>query len=164
MKKCKSKQAQKKMKTKKGFYWHVYHDKLIDWCYDYQERVNYIKIEKPKNEIKTRLRLFKKVKAKLPKELVEAGKKYIEAGKKCIEAGKKYGEAGKKYCEAEKEYDEAWKKYGEAWKKYVEAWKKSIEAEKEYDEAIVKLQLEKLHEKECGCSEWNGEELVFDEE
>ena len=136
MKKCKSKQAQKKMKTKKGFYWHVYHDKLIDWCYDYQERVNYIKIEKPKNEIKTRLRLFKKVKAKLPKELVEAGKKYIEAGKKCIEAGKKYGEAGKKYCEAEKEYDEA----------------------------IVKLQLEKLHEKECGCSEWNGEELVFDEE
>ena len=56
-----------------GMYWHCHHDKLYEWVYDYQERVDYIKAEKPKNEIKTRLRLFKKIKGKLPKELNEAG-------------------------------------------------------------------------------------------
>ena len=116
---------------KKGFYWHVHHDKLIEWCYDYKERADYIKEDKPKNEIKTRLRLFKKVKGKLPKEFVEAVNKCVEAVNKC---------------------DEAWKKYDEAWKKYDEAWKK------------YKLQLEKLHKKECGCREWNGEELCLMQE
>ena len=93
------------MKTRKGFYWHVHHDKLIEWCYDYQERVDYIKSEKPTNEIETRLRLFKPVKniKGLPKEYVEAWKKYDEAWKKYVEARKKCDEARKK-C------DEAWKK------------------------------------------------------
>ena len=70
-------------------YWHCHHDKLCEWVYDYQERVDYIKAEKPKNEIKTRLRLFKKIKGKLPKELNEAWKKWSEAWDKWNEAGKK---------------------------------------------------------------------------
>ena len=62
----------------KGFYWHVHHDKLIEWCYNYQERVEAIK-EKPKNEIETRLRLLKPVKnfKVLPKKWVEAYKKFM---------------------------------------------------------------------------------------
>jgi len=137
---------------KKGFYWHVHHDKLIEWCYDYKERADYIKEDKPKNEIKTRLRLFKKVKGKLPKEFVEAGKKCDEAWKKYDEAVNKCVEAVNKCVEAVNKCDEAWKKYDEAWKKYDEAWKK------------YKLQLEKLHKKECGCREWNGEELCLMQE
>jgi len=58
------------MKTKKltGIYWHCHHDIICEYVYDYQERVDYIKKEKPKNEIKTRLKLFKPVKVKLPKK------------------------------------------------------------------------------------------------
>ena len=112
-----------KVKTKKsGMYWHCHHDILCEHVWDYDERVEAIK-RKPKNEIKTRLRLFKKVE-NTPKELCEASEKYNEARKK---------------------YNEAWKKYDEAWKKY-------------------KLQLEKLHKKECGCREWNGEELCLMQE
>ena len=83
---------------KKGFYWHVYHDNLLEWCYGYQERVDYIKEKKPKNEIETRLRLFKPVKdvEAIPKEYREAYKKREEAWKKWKEAEKKLEEAEKK--------------------------------------------------------------------
>jgi len=78
-----------------GMYWHCHHDRLCEYVWDYQERVDYIKTEKPKNEIETRLRLFKKVKGKLPKEFdKEARKKCVEG----VEAGKKLDEAGKKYA------------------------------------------------------------------
>ena len=132
------------METKKqtGFYWHCHHDLLLEYVYDYQERVDYIKKEKPVNERKTRLKLFKKVKSKLPKDIVEAGKKYDEAWKK---------------------YDEALKKYNEAWEKYYEVSKKYYEVREKCDELIKKHKdfLEKLHKKECGCKEWNGKEIVF---
>lgn len=97
-----------------GMFWHCHHDTLCEWVHDYQERVDYIKKEKPENEIKTRLKLFKKVKGKLPKEFIEAGEKYAEAREKYVEAGEKH-----------------------------------------------KHQIEELHKKECGCSEWNGKEIVF---
>ena len=130
------------MKTKsQGFYWHLHHDKLIEWCYDYQERVDAIN-QKPKNEIETRLRLFKPVKGKLPKKLNEAEKKWVEAEKKWVEARKKWVEARKKRYEA--------------WNKWVEAREKLGEASKKY---LPELEL--LHKKECGCKEWNGKELVF---
>src|SRR3990167_11005368 len=109
------------MNKQKGFYWHVHHDKLIEWCYDYQGRVDYINKSKPKHEIETRLRLFKPVKGKLPKEFHEAGKKYEEAGKKFDEARKKYEEACKKFEEAGKKYGEASKKCDEVGKKCDEA-------------------------------------------
>ena len=137
-------------KTKKsGFYWHCHHDRLCEYVWDYDERVRAIKT-KPKNEIKTRLRLFKKVKGKLPKKLVEAGKKYDEGREN-------YEDAWKKYDEGRENYEEAWKKYDEAREKYYEAEEKYDEAGKKY-----KPQLEKLHKKECGCKEWDGKEIVFE--
>ena len=104
------------MKTKKltGIYWHCHHDIICEYVYDYQERVDYIKKEKPKNEIKTRLRLFKPVKVKLPKEFVQARENYFQARDKYVQAEEKYVP-----------------------------------------------QLEELHKKDCGCSEWNGKEIVF---
>lgn len=132
------------MKKQKGFYWHVHHDTLCEWCYNYQERVDYIKKNKPKHEVKTRLRLFNPVKnvKLIPKE-------FAEAEIKRDEALDKFAEAEIKYPEAVKKYEEACMKYEEAVKKYEEAWKKCAP------------QLEKLHKKECGCSEWNGEEIVI---
>ena len=133
------------MKVKQGFYWHVHHDMLLEYCYDYEERAEYIKSYKPKDEIETRLRLFKHVKGKLPEDLIDAGRKWGEAWRKWDEAGRKYDEAERKYDEAKRKYDEAERKYDEILKKH-------------------KPFLEKLHKKECGCKEWNGEELVFKEE
>ena len=134
-----------------GMYFHCHHNVLCGWVYDYQKRVDYIKNYKPKNEIKTRLRLFKKVKGKLPEEFVEAEKKFVEAEKKYDEAWKKYDEARGKYVKAREKYDEARKKF-------IEAEKNLVEARKKYAPEI-----EKLHKKECGCKEWNSnkQELEF---
>ena len=111
------------MKVKQGFYWHVHHDMLLEYCYDYEERVNYIKNYKLQGEIETRLRLFKPVKGKLPKDL--------------IKIGQKLGEAERKLDEAVRKLDEILEKH--------------------------KPFLEKLHKKECGCKEWNGKRIVFEE-
>jgi len=132
-----------------GMYWHCHHDVLCEYVWDYQERVDYIKTEKPKNEIKTRLRLFKKVKGKLPKEFDKAREKYDETWKKC-------DEAWEKHVEARKKYDKAWVNYDEVRKMFVEVRKMFVEARKKYAP-----QLELLHKKECGCKEWNGKEIVF---
>src|SRR3990167_2813223 len=97
------------MNKQEGFCWHVHHNKLLEWCYDYKERVDVIKRDKPTNEIKTRLKLFtpiKDIKA-FPKEWAETYKKWDEADKKLNEAYKKWDEAYKKLNEAYKKWDEA---------------------------------------------------------
>ena len=167
------------MKTKQGFYWHVHHDKLVEYCYNYKERAEYIKKNKPKHEIKTRLRLFKPVKGKLPKEIIEAGRNYDGVCRKWVEAGRKYAgawqkcdevwqkcdevEALRKYIEAWRKYIEAVRKLNEARRKCAEAGRKYIEVWRKCDEVLKKHKpfIEKLHKKECGCKEWNGERIVF---
>jgi len=45
------------------YYWHIHHDKLVETLTEpIENRINYIKSDKPKHEIKTRLRLLKPVK------------------------------------------------------------------------------------------------------
>ena len=75
---------------KKGLAIHCHHAILLEYCYDYQERVDYIKSDKPKNEQKTRLKLFKL----LPKEAEkDIPKYYLEAYRKRVEAYLKWEEA-----------------------------------------------------------------------
>ena len=138
-------------------FWHCHHDVLCEYVHDYQERVDCIKKEKPEDEVETRLKLFKKVKGKLPKEFVEIAKKRDETREKYHKAWEKYHKAWEKYNEAEKKYYEAWEKYYEAEKKYFEVMQKYLKAMQKY-----RPQIEKLHKKECGCSEWDGEEIVFE--
>ena len=61
-----------------GACWHIYHDCLLDWCYDVRGRREYIKKYKPASEQPLRLRLMKRVKGELPPELVEALNAYVE--------------------------------------------------------------------------------------
>src|SRR3990167_9554360 len=118
-----------KAKIISGMAVHVHHDKLFEYCYNYQERVDYIKNNKPKNEIKIRLKRFvmlsKEQAAILPAQFVKTCQKYDEAWQKC---------------------DEAMQKYYEARQKYDETWKK------------CQPQLEEIHKKIGGCKEWNGKE------
>lgn len=52
-----------------GWYKHVHHDKLLDWCFGYTERVDHIKREKPPAEHDLRLRLMKPWVGEIPKRL-----------------------------------------------------------------------------------------------
>ena len=118
------------------FYWHVHHLILLEPCYDYEGRVGFIKRNKPVEEQELRLRLLKKVKGKLPAELIEAGQKYNEAWQKYYEARQKYYEARQEYEEAE----EAWLKYDEVLEKYA-------------------TEINALHEKECPDCPWDGKTI-----
>ena len=80
-----------------GMFWHCHHGRLCEYVWDYQGRVDYIKKYKPTNEIKTRLKLFKKIKGKLPGEFRKVDKKREEADEKLEEAYEKRKEAYAKH-------------------------------------------------------------------
>ena len=127
---------------KKGFAIHCHHDVLVEYCYDYDERVNFIKTQKPEREQETRLRLFKI----LPEEALK------DVPLECQEAYQKCQEADQKYREAYQKYQEADQKYREAYQKCQEAYQKRPQEDKDA-----------FHEKWCGCKEWNGKEIIFKE-
>jgi len=158
------------MKLKQGLALHVHHDVLVEYCFNYDERVKYIKSDKPKEEQAIRLKVFKI----LPKEAEkDSPKGYFEASQKCQEAYQKWQEAYKKCREAYQEWEEAYQKWDEASQKCQEAYQKRKEASQKYQEAYKKWQeayqkwtvksKDAFHKKYCvkDCP-WNGKELVFE--
>jgi len=139
--------------TKHGFFWHVHHDVLLEYCYDYDERVRYIQRWKPWLEVKERLRLFQPVKGKLPAEVIRTGKACGKAGKaydKAWEVCAKAGACGKAYDgSCGKTYDNARKDYKRVMITYCDALNTHRPA------------IEKLHDKECQNCLWDGKKLVF---
>ncbi len=124
-------------KTKEGFYWHVHHDFLVEWCYNYDERVEFISTFKRRSERATRLRLMQPVKGEVPEEVIKVAPVYAKA----YEA----------YADAEEPMAcrQAW----HIWDKLGRVYDEALAAH-----AVV---LEALHTQECGCSEWNGKRLMF---
>jgi len=53
-------------------YWHIHHDKLLEFSGNIDKRIEYIKYGKPTEEIELRLRLLKPVKGKLPDAVIKA--------------------------------------------------------------------------------------------
>ncbi len=72
------------------FYWHIHHDVLVEPLIEpIENRIRFIKENKPKCEIALRLKLLKPVKGKLPVEVVKALEAYVkalEAYNKALEA------------------------------------------------------------------------------
>ena len=68
----------KRFKNRPGLFWHVHHDMLYEWCYDPQERIDFIKARKPRHERKARLKAMRRVKG-APRKLVIAAKKKYKA-------------------------------------------------------------------------------------
>ena len=131
--------------NKVTFAWHIHHDVLVEELTEpIENRIEYIKKFKPKNEVKLRLKLLKVVKGELPKEFVEAWQKYYEAWQK--------------YYETWQKYYETWQKHVEARQKYYEAWQKYVKVYKKYESQILAL-----HEKECPNCSWNGK-TIFSKE
>ena len=87
-----------------GFAFHVHHDQLMEFCFDYAERIEYIKNHKPQGEQKLRLRLFRLIPPRrLPQALIGAWEVYDkarEARNKAREACDKAWEARDKAREA----------------------------------------------------------------
>jgi len=138
----------KKAKIKKGFAFHVHHKELMEWCYDFDGRAQIIKKNKPKNEVKPRLKWMRFVKGKLPNAVIETGTALDRA---------------------KVAYDKTWAIYNKtrACDKAVLALDKArttyYEVETACYDAIYnnKSAIEKLHAKECPDCTWNGNELIF---
>ena len=133
------------MQQQSGLFWHVHHGDgvLVEWCYDYDRRAQYIGALKPPDEQKLRFRLFQPVQGQLPQEVVEAGKVYAEARKaKALEIVETF--------------------IGLLRARYV-GWKALNEARKAYLEVLAnhKDEIEALHSQECfdDCP-WNGETIL----
>ena len=117
------------------FYWHVHHNKLLEFMEIAQERIDYIKKNKPSKEIAIRIKLMTPVRGKLPKKLVAARVKLDAA------QAKRDAVWGKKVA-AQRKVDAAWAKLDAVWG----------------DPDVVEY-IKKLHEQECPNCSWDGETI-----
>ena len=139
----------KQIKKLEGSSIHCHHDKLVEYCYNYKARVEYIKSDKPRQEQKIRLKLFKLLP---PEALKDIPKKYQETDAKRREACAKWREADDKWQETDARWQEAYAKRREACAKWREADKEWSQKDKD-----------DFHKKWCGCSYWKNNQLVFEE-
>src|SRR3990167_3482925 len=81
--------------------WHVHHDRLLEPLTEpIGNRIAYIKANKSKHEVETRLRLLKPVKGRLPWEVGKAWEAYGKAWEAYGKAGEAYGKAWEAYGKA----------------------------------------------------------------
>ena len=168
----------------KGMAFHCHHDVLFEYVYDYDERLEYIRTQKPPEERELRERLFQMIPDdRVPPRLLKAAEAYMEAWKAYIRAAEDYDEAWKAYDEAREAYgkakkaydkareacDKAWKDYDEAWKAYDEAREAYGKARKAYDEAREayekaredsRLEMAALHAELCPNCPWDGQTIL----
>jgi hypothetical protein len=137
------------------FYWHIHHDILVELLTEpLENRVKYIKENKPKNEVGLRLKLLKPVKGKLPNEVIKTTKACDKAWKAYNKAWKACVKTGKACVKTTKACDKAWKAYNKAEKAYNKAWEAYQKVLKDNMPAI-----EKLHKSECKNCPWNGKSI-----
>ncbi len=118
--------------TTNGMAFHVHHSRLVEYCFDYDERVEYIKTNKPANEQALRLRLFKMI----PKD------RGPQTGlKRFMKAREAFDRAREAYIKAHSAFDKAYAAFGtarEACIKAREACNKAGEAFDRAREAYIK--------------------------
>ena len=119
--------------------WHIHHDQLIELLTEpLQNRIDYIKANKPEAEIPIRLKWLTPVQhpEKVPEEFVKAREAYDKAWEA-------YDKARGAYVKAREAYDKAQEAYVKAWEDY-------------------KPQIEALHREEHPGCPWNGRTLFGD--
>ena len=89
---------------KSGVAFHEYHDHLISFCTNYDERVKYIKKHKSAHEQTLRLRLFKLIpEDRVPGKDSPALQAFYKTGQVYYKAWQAYNKAGKTYDTAYRE-------------------------------------------------------------
>ena len=140
---------------KSGLAFHCHHDRLYEFVYDYDERVNYIKQNKPADEIELRLRLFKPI----LEQLIPGrnSKEYAAYGKTWAAYGKKWAA----YDKARAACVRKWAAYGKTWAAYHKASVACDKAWAAYDKKYGH-EIENLHRKLCPDCTWNGKTIFPD--
>ena len=154
-------------KSKKaGIAFHLHHYQLWEYCYDYDERVAYIKATKPEHEQKLRLRLFRLIpEDRLPGRDSPEWADYDKAREAHYKAWKDFAKACEAYNEACGAYYEAWAYYGKAREAYNEAWTDYNKAREDYNEAseaynkAYSKEIEALHRELCPNCSWDGKTI-----
>jgi len=147
---------------KTGFAFHCHHDTLFEYVTDYDERVRYIKEDKPEREQELRLKLFKIIPDdRLPTKLVKAGTAYVKARKACDKARETYDKAGETCVKAGTAYVKAGTACVKAWEAYGKARGACVKAGEAYDKAweAYKPEIEALHKELCPGCPWDGKTI-----
>lgn len=143
---------------KPGMYWHVYHDHLMNWCWNYNERADYIRQYKLPEEHALRFRLFKPVRGQLPAEVVEKARDYADNQLSCIGAARVYNNMDQirvafslPLCSDNSKIKQ----------NYVRLLGECNEAELAYRKAIEmhREEIEALHVIECPDCPWDGKTI-----
>ena len=140
-----------------GLYWHVRHNMLLEFCTGYQERVDYIRKEKPAAEVETRLRLMRPVTGELPDSLTNAG---VEVGKAEVEfdvAYEKLNDIRVDFGKATSTVKAWWSHDGVDRELYASATRLKI-ARDRFSEACEEHGdlIKAIHARECPSCPWNG--------
>ena len=145
---------------KKGFYWHLHHEVLLEWCHDYDERARYTRTNKPESEKILRFKLFKPVKGQLPKELIRAGQAYEKAWQAFYKTLQTYCKTNKTYNKMRlqacaKAYYKTQQDHHKAMRTFFN------QAKQAYKNALINNAefIEKLHSLECPNCPWDGETI-----
>jgi hypothetical protein len=162
--------------------WHGYHSELLMPTNNLTERLDYIKREKPPEQIELRLRLIKPVQGVLPESIIKSGKRYADAREMVSRLEIEYVEArdlcnsvrysGSRLLEGETQLErhnmieKLSLKAGIARLAFDKARRKSLTMMKRFDKAVlVDLELiETLHTQECSDCPWNGITIFTDHE
>ena len=82
-----------------GWAVHLHHDVLFEWCYNYAERVDAIKRDKPESEQAVRLRLFKMLPQEalddLPERIIKANAEWDNDGDEWEKANDEWAQSDK---------------------------------------------------------------------
>jgi hypothetical protein len=132
-------------KLKLKWYWHIHHGILLEPLLEpLKKRIEYIKKNKPKKQVKLRLRLLKPVRGKLPDEVIKAGETYFIIMTQYLDMWKAARKLGDKYKD----------------------WNESLEiaaytAFQNYKAALREhaKELQALHKQECPHCPWNGKTI-----
>ncbi len=104
-----------------------HHDKHWEYCYNYEERVSYIKNNKPQSEQELRLKLFFIVPDdKVPGHDSPEREAYDKAREAYSEAWEAYRKAWEAYRKAGEAYDKAWEAYSAKYKEELDALCKEL--------------------------------------
>ena len=141
---------------KSGLAFHCHHNKLFEYVYDYNERVAFIKDNKPKKEQELRLRLFQII----PDELIPGrdSQEYVAYAKPWVASAKAWVASAKARVASDKArvaYAKARVAYAKARVASDKAWVASDKAWVAYDKKY-RLEIEKLHQELCPDCPWDG--------
>lgn len=136
--------------NQRGLALHLSHDQPFGYCYSYNERVAYIKENKPSDEIPLRLRLFQIVpEKKIPGRDSQA---YVVA----LQATEQAAWQAWQTWQTRQAWGQAWQ---EAWKAYVVAWQEAWQAWQQAYLAKFHAELEALHKEICPDCPWDGKTI-----